>query len=283
MGLVTTPHGLEPHEGLDAESSSPDIALALGVPNQPPTGPVSVGVVAPYDFALDRELWRWVPDSVSLHLTRTPYSPLAVTLEQAMLVSDPATVARCATDLVTIRPEVVAYACTSGSFVGGHQRQRDLVAAITEAGAPAAVTTSGALLEALGHVGARRIAVATPYDAAITDRLRVFLAEAGIEVLHSEHLGLAGRMWAVPYAATISLVRRAATAGCDAVFISCTNLPTYDVIAPLEGELGVPVLTANQVTMWAALRRAGVDAVAEGQSLLAGDIGPATVATEPVG
>ena len=33
---------------------------------------VGIGVVIPYDFALDRELWRWVPAQVSLHPTRTP-------------------------------------------------------------------------------------------------------------------------------------------------------------------------------------------------------------------
>jgi maleate isomerase len=38
------------------------------------------------------------------------------------------------------------------------------------------------------------------------------------------------------------------------VFLACTNLPTYDLIAPLERMLGKPVLTANQVTMWAVLR-----------------------------
>ena len=39
-----------------------------------PVGPVvgvGVGVVAPYDFALDRELWRWAPEDVTLHLVRT--------------------------------------------------------------------------------------------------------------------------------------------------------------------------------------------------------------------
>ncbi|NEU35177.1 decarboxylase, partial [bacterium LRH843] len=33
-----------------------------------PKPQLGVGVVAPFDFALDRELWRWVPDDVSLHL-----------------------------------------------------------------------------------------------------------------------------------------------------------------------------------------------------------------------
>jgi maleate isomerase len=47
-----------------------------------------VGVVAPFDFALDRELWRWVPDDMSLHLTRTPYVPVEVSLDLARLVSE---------------------------------------------------------------------------------------------------------------------------------------------------------------------------------------------------
>lgn len=43
----------------------------------PPLLQTGIGVVAPYDFALDRELWRRVPADVSLHATRTPYAPLA--------------------------------------------------------------------------------------------------------------------------------------------------------------------------------------------------------------
>ena len=63
--------------------SSLDISF-LGGP-RPQRG---VGVVAPFDFALDRELWRWVPDEVSLHLTRTPFVPVEVSLNLARLVSD---------------------------------------------------------------------------------------------------------------------------------------------------------------------------------------------------
>jgi maleate isomerase len=268
----------EPHPSLDSVADS--TAQALGVPPEPPVGRISVGIVTPYDFALDRELWRWLPDDVTLHLTRTRFSPLPVTVEQAEVVGDTEEVARCTTDLVAIGPDVVAYACTSGSFVAGMAGDRAIVRAIIEAGAPAAVTTSGALLEALAHVGARRIAVATPYDAAITGRLEAFLAEGGVEVVHAVHLGLAGRIWTVPYATTIQLVREAVADECDAVFVSCTNLPTYDVISPLERELGIPVLTANQVTLWSALRRAGSEAVAvPGQRLLSPS--PVTAESSP--
>lgn len=41
----------------------------------------------------------------------------------------------------------------------------------------------------------------------------------------------------------------------QAIFVSCTNLRTYDIVAPLEQMLGKPILTANQLTMWACLGR----------------------------
>src|SRR5699024_514703 len=109
----------------------------------------SIGVIAPYDFALDRELWEWVPPQVSLHLTRTPYQRVQVNLTQAELIGAPEVIARCAQDLHAISPEAVAYACTSGSFVGGLAGQAAIVSALQDGGFDHAVTTSGALLQAL--------------------------------------------------------------------------------------------------------------------------------------
>jgi maleate isomerase len=225
-------------------------------------------VVAPFDLALDRELWRWVPDDVSLYITRTPYVAEPVSIELAEAVSDETAVSQGTRNVMAAGPLVVAYACTSGSFVHGVAGERNLAAAMRAAGAPAAVTTSGALLEALTALRVRRVAVATPYVAGVTTRLHDFLAEAGVATVSSAHLGLAGDIWKVPYETTAQLVRDADSPAADAVFVSCTNLATYDLIAPLELELGKPVLTANQVTMWAALRVAGEAAVGPGQRLL---------------
>jgi len=231
---------------------------------------VGVGIVVPYDFALDRELWRWTPPGVNLLLTRTRYAAMPVTLAQAKVVSDTAAVAEATRSVLEPGPGVVAYGCTSGSFVRGLEGEHELVEAMVGAGAPAAVTTSGALLEALAHLGISRISVATPYDEAITLRLQEFLHEAGTEVVGASFLGLSGQIWTVPYLETAALVRQAAAQGGEAVFVSCTNLLCYDLIAPLEEELGVPVLTANQVTMWAALRRVGAVPLGHGQALLGG-------------
>ena len=234
----------------------------------PPLQQAGIGVVVPYDFALDRELWRWLPNDASLHLTRMPYAPMPATMEMAVHISDPELVAQGVTDLSAVSPLVTAYACASGSFVGGPPGEAELVAAMIGAGAPAALTTSGALLAALRHLGISRIATATPYTADLTVGLTAYLAESGVEVTAATGLGLISDIWTVPYDVTAQLVRDTDNDHADAVFISCTNMPTYDVIARLEAELHKPVLTANQVTMWLALNLIGRKAVGPGQQLM---------------
>ncbi len=227
-----------------------------------------VGVIAPFDLGLDRELWRWAPSSVSLYLTRTAFVPVPVTVEMASLISDEAAVHSATRDLLTPEPEVIAYACTSGSFVGGATGERELTNVMRDAGAPQAVTSSGALVQALEVLGVSRLAIATPYVASVTDCLHGFLGEYGVDVVASVGLGLLGQIWKVSYRQVVDIVRSADRPDAEAMFISCTNLPTYDIIGPLEAELGKPVLTANQVTLWAALRAMGLPAVAPDQQLM---------------
>ncbi|MBC9725242.1 aspartate/glutamate racemase family protein [Streptomyces sp. TRM68367] len=233
-----------------------------------------VGVVAPFDFALDRELWRWVPDDISLHLTRTPFVPVEVSLDLARLVSEHETLGEAVRTLNAISPEVIGYACTSGSFVGGIAGERALCEAMTRAGAVPSVTTSGALLEALAELRVQRVALVTPYTVSVTRSLERYMKQAGVTVTGRAYMGLTRHIWKVPYRQVADMARRAVRgtrgklgAPPEALFISCTNLPTYDVIPQLEAELRMPVISANQVTMWAALRRLGTPAVGSYQAL----------------
>ncbi|MCE0486582.1 maleate cis-trans isomerase family protein [Ornithinimicrobium sediminis] len=232
-----------------------------------PIGSVGVGVIAPYDFALDRELWRWVPDSVNLLLTRTPHQQLPVSVSQAEVVSAATVLHTCTRTITETAPDVVAYACTSGSFVRGSTGEVALRQAIESAGVPRAVTTSGALVDALTALQVRRLAVATPYDDLVTGRLRAFLAAAGIEVVSCSFLGLTERIWALNYEQVSHMVRGCVVPGAEAVFVSCTNVPTFDILGSLEAELGLPVLSSNQVTLWAALAAVGLELSTPTQAL----------------
>jgi len=237
----------------------------------PDAGPApgsSVGVIVPYDFALDRELWRWVPETSSLHVTRTPFVASPVTADQARAISDPEPVRRATRDVLVPEPGVVAFSCTSGSFVDGVAGERALVDVMSEAGAPKALTTAGALVSAFTALGVDRIALVSPYVDDLTGKLEHFLATHGIETVSRVGLGLLGQIWRVSYVEVVRAVREVDTPEAEAVFISCTNLATFDVIARLEADLGKPVLTANQVTMWAALGAVGQAAVGPGQALI---------------
>ncbi|MET8800282.1 Asp/Glu/hydantoin racemase [Nocardia sp. NPDC004568] len=234
-------------------------------------GPVAqrgIGVIAPFDLALERELWRWAPLEVSLHLARTPYEPVPVSLAMAELVSDTVHLTAATRNVLHVEPEVVAYLCTSGSFIKGIDYERSLRDTICRAGAANAVTTSGALLEAVRHLNIGRISIMTPYDEVLTGKLRDFLDEAGCAVIRSEHLGLGGGIWKVNYRTIAERILGADDPQAEAIFVSCTNLPTYDIIEPLEKALGKPILTANQLTMWACLGRMKLPMMGPGRWLL---------------
>jgi maleate isomerase len=230
--------------------SGPDVTIG---PRLDPV-PAGIGVVAPHDLALDRELWRWTPEPVSLYITRTPPLDVAVSAELAEALRDEEALAQGCREVAEAAPAVTAYLCTSASFVRGLAGEAQLRALMERAGARRAITTSGALLEALAALGSRRVAVATPYDAELTARLGDFLSEAGHDVVGTARLGLAGDIWRVSAASVRELVEALPRADADAVVVSCTNLPTHDVIPALERTLGLPVVSANLATMWAALR-----------------------------
>jgi len=222
---------------------------------------VRIGLIVPFDTENDRELWRWCPDDVSLHITRGGFhdGPVGVALAEA--TADLDEVRYATRSLAKIGPDVIVYACTSGSFVGGLAGERGLREAMLESGAARATTTSGSLLDAFELLGVRRVALATPYPAEVGERLVAFVTEAGIEPVSLENLGLLdGKdIQATSDEEVVQLAQRVLRPEADAVFISCTGLGTVDVIGQAEKRLGRPVLTAVQVTMWGALIAAGAD------------------------
>lgn len=226
------------------------------------------GVVVPFDMELDSELWRWVPADIDLLITRTPYVDDTVNVDFIREISHPRPVADSARALTAGRVGTVAYGCASGSFIGGIDGERALREAMVAAGAHRALTTSGALVEALVHLGITRVALATPYVEALSHYLEGFLAEFHIETVNHGALGYDQNIWTIDQTITAELIRQVDHPDAEAVVVSCTNLATYDIIAPLEQELDKPVLTANQATIWAALRTLGRAAIGPGQRLI---------------
>ena len=216
-----------------------------------------IGVIAPFDMALDGEYWQLAPDGVSVHFTRLAIVDLPYGQEHARAVAEPHGLRAATETLVRIRPAVVAFACTSASFVDGVAGEARIRAAIESAGVPHATTASGALVEALHERGVTRVAIGTPYQDALGERLREFLEEAGFEPGSVVNLGFTDEEDVIGASPEVveELARAALFPGAEAIFLACTNLPTVGILARLEADLGVPVLSANQVLMEASLRR----------------------------
>ena len=225
-----------------------------------------IGVIVPFDAALDREYWDLVPAEVSVHITRTPFHHGSVGIQLARAVAEPQEAADAVGSLQAIEPDVIAYACTSGSFVDGLAGERALRETMLAAGARRATTTSGGLLEALRVLGVRRVALGTPYVADLGELLRDFIEEAGFEAVSLENLDLDAGIADVGASDVERLAAAAHRPQAEALFLACTNLRTVDLLPDLEARYGIPVLSANQVTMWAALRAAGIDTAASSRA-----------------
>ena len=156
-------------------------------------------------------------------------------------------------------PHAAMWACTSGSFVFGWEGAGEQVAALEKHLDVPVSSTSFAFVHAARALGVRKVAVAATYPGEVADRFRDFLLEGGLEVLRSRGHDIE----TAAEAGTLDgeEVRRMAVANdtpdAEAILLPDTAMHTAAYLDELENTCGKPVLTANQVTVWMALRLAG--------------------------
>src|SRR5262245_17402562 len=134
-------------------------------------------------------------------------------------------------------------------------------------GVPVILPTMAAT-EAVRALKVRRVALFHPpwfTDDAVKKGVAYFESQ-GFEVVHASRMTPAR---GVPHpnlgsdvspAELYEFVRKHTPANAECVFIAGNGFRTIGVIAALEEDLGIPVLTGNQVAFWHALRLAGVRA-----------------------
>jgi maleate cis-trans isomerase len=214
-----------------------------------------VGLVVPsWNTVLEYECARLVPDGVSVHVSRIAHT--ADTEERLRHMVD--LLPEAADLLAHARVSAICFGCTASGFIqdsiGADKR---LAAAITARTGIPTVTTSQAIAEALEHFGVRRIAVASPYDTWLNDYLRRYLERSGFEVTAIAGFGTQEHA-RCSVEETMGLARKVVTADAEAVVISCTNFRTLEIIERLERDIGRPVVTSVQASLWRLLALAGV-------------------------
>jgi len=213
-----------------------------------------VGLVVPSSNTTNEpEFARALPDGVSLHASRMRLAD--VDAESLSAMADDAT--ECASLLASAEVDVVAYGCTTGSLVHGPGYDEDIEARLeAEAGVPA-VATAASIKRAFDVLDVDSVAVTTPYIEDLNRREAEFLEAAGYDVVAIDGLGLRSNteIGAQDSQTAADAARNVDDPDADAVFISCTNYRTFDIIPELERELDKPVVTSNQATLWDALDR----------------------------
>lgn len=197
-----------------------------------------------------------IGDGIAHYVSRVPCQD-SVTLDA--LAEMEAEIPRAAALLPQEHPfDVIGYACTSGATRIGPENVDKAI----RSGADATHTTNPltAAIAAARALQMEKIAFVTPYIPEVSSAMRAALENAGFEItgfgsMEEENDARVARIDAQSIAQAIRTV--AASAPCDAVFLSCTNLRALNLIAPMEAELGITVLTSNQVLLWHMMQLAG--------------------------
>ncbi|MBR9763165.1 MAG: Asp/Glu racemase [Rhodobacteraceae bacterium] len=214
-------------------------------------------VVLKSDETIERDFRDLLPREIELLVTRVPAGD-ELTLENLTEIRNHLSQA------VSLFPTGVdfaslAYACTSGSAtLGIGQVERLLRATATTR---AVSNPLSALLAACKALRVRRLGILSPYSQPVSDKLASCLEGYGLQV------PVCGS-FAVPHEAMVvridagsilfgaaALARKARV---DALFLSCTNLRTLGLLERIEAQVGLPVLSSNQVLAWHMMQQAGV-------------------------
>ncbi len=165
--------------------------------------------------------------------------------------------------------DVLAYGCTSASMVLGPERVNDLLnAAKPESRNTNPVTSAFAAFDALG---AKRVAVLTPYRSDVNAIVRDGLEKGGYEVpifgsFNEEQDPVVANIDADSLKSAINtLVSKTKV---DAVFVSCTSIRLMHIVGEIEDEVDLPVTSSNHAMAWHCLRLAGFNKVVSGAGRL---------------
>jgi maleate isomerase len=176
---------------------------------------------------------------------------------------------RCAAELSDARVDVLGYACLVAimSMGLGYHRQSEqrLHQCTIDNQAPAPVVTSaGALVQGLQALGAKRIVVVCPYLKPLTQLVVDYLAAEGFEVLDFVALEIPDNLEVGRHdpQRLLDIYKRLKREGADAVVLSaCVQMPSLPVIAQVEAEVGIPVVSAAVCTTYMMLKQLGLETI----------------------
>lgn len=226
-----------------------------------------IGVIAPAPgTATEMEFHKITPDGVAIITTRIP-----------LTIANPENIAKL-TDyaeeasvlLAQAEVDLIAFVCTAGSFIKGIGYDKEVTKRIEKRTGIPAITTTTSVIESLKTLKVTKLSLAAPYLNEVTEIEKVFLEDSGFKVTSVNTLNLraAIKIAKVDSDEIYRLAKETVTEDAQALFISCTGLPVLPIIDAMEKEFKIPVVSSNQATIWAALRKIHIEDKIQGYGRL---------------
>jgi len=210
---------------------------------------LKIGLMVPMNnTTMERELLAWLPAGSSCTTRRSPRGKCLLTPEAMPEYKERALV--LAATFAGLDIDCVAYGCTAAGFIAGPAGEAELAARIAGITGKVVVTTAQAMVFALQEVWAKEIALLTPYPESVNAQLMVFLTAADIRVrrMDSFRVDDVGELGRIESDAVAERARAIMDRECDALFIACSQLPTYAILDGLQAEFGRPALSSIKAT-----------------------------------
>lgn len=223
-----------------------------------PDGEKPIGlIVLQADETIERDFRRLLPVETEFLVSRVP-SGTEVSSQSLNAMRDHLT-ASAGLFPAGMHFSAIGYGCTSATAEIG----ADAVAGLIRRGAATDAVSEplSALCAACAALEVEKLALLSPYVEQVSQKLREALFERGIttDAFGSFNEAEEAKVVRIDADSIVNAARQlAAQDDVDAVFLSCTNLRTLDITEPLETEIGLPVLSSNQVLAWHLLQLSGI-------------------------
>jgi maleate isomerase len=209
-----------------------------------------IGLIVPsWNTVMEYETQRMGGAGASVHAMRIEHTADTEANLLNLSVQAPA----AAKLLAHAKVNVIGYGCTASGFLHTPAEDKALAERIrAETGIPCA-TSSRAIVDGLRALGARKLSLASPYAPWLNERLKQYLTADGFEVLAMQGLSTEAHS-TITRERILALVDEVMRPDTEAIFISCSNFRTLDIIDAVERKYDKPVVTSNASMMWAMLR-----------------------------
>jgi maleate isomerase len=230
-----------------------------------------LGVLVPHaDVGPESELRTMAPPDVGIYATRVPFGGIraggamdsTIPLAPVRAFAEQPALDDAAELLSAARLDALAFGFTSSAYVIGASGEGDMLERLrARAGGLPVVAPCAATVDALRALGVSQLALVAPpwFDSELSSLGRAYYEAAGFAVVFSSRCALPSDQALIQPAELYDWIRTHIPDTAEAVAIGGNGFRAVGVIEALEAELGRPVLSANQVLLWAALRAAGAE------------------------